>query len=221
LLWGQDLTAPAANLPGMRPYTDYLVTGGTASNQARRAQYLNLCADLLTDHLQTLASAWQQGGAYRGTFLSMDPDIALKNIFTGMATLAAAELAVERMDVALFNQDQEDEHSCFSDNTHRDIARNLQGIINVYQGQYGTINGPGIDDLVRQASPTTADDTDAAVSTAVSDVAAIAIPFDYAISGGPTSAEGQKVKTAVQQLQTLGAELIAGASALGIQVNAG
>ncbi|MGK4567385.1 imelysin family protein [Flavobacterium sp. 3HN19-14] len=35
LLWGQDLTDPAANLPGQRPYTDYLV-GGTASNQARR-----------------------------------------------------------------------------------------------------------------------------------------------------------------------------------------
>ncbi|MGK4567384.1 imelysin family protein [Flavobacterium sp. 3HN19-14] len=66
---------------------------------------------------------------------------ALTNIYTGIATLAAAELAVERMDVALGNANQEDEHSCFSDNTHRDIALNLQGVINVYQGKYGTIDG--------------------------------------------------------------------------------
>jgi putative iron-regulated protein len=33
LLWGQDLSASG---PGARPYTDYLTTGGTAANQARR-----------------------------------------------------------------------------------------------------------------------------------------------------------------------------------------
>ena len=33
LLWGQDLTAPSEKKPGQRPYTDYVVTGGTAKNQ--------------------------------------------------------------------------------------------------------------------------------------------------------------------------------------------
>ena len=34
------------------------------------------------------------------------------------------------------SQDQEDEHSCFSDNTHRDVVANARGIQNVWLGQY-------------------------------------------------------------------------------------
>ncbi len=219
LLWGQDLTAPADNKPGQRPYTDYLTTGGTASNQARRADYLKVCADLLTDHLQSLVDEWKVGGTYRNTFLALPENTALQNIYTGIATLAAAELAVERMDVALLNEDQEDEHSCFSDNTHRDIYLNLKGVINVYEGEYGNIDGPSLEDLVKQQNVVLATETDDAIDLAVSKVNAILTPFDLAISGGPTSTEGAKVKAAVIQLQTLGANLIAGAQSLGITVN--
>jgi len=55
LLWGQDLTAPSENKAGLRPYTDYVV-GGTAANALRRADYLKVCADLLTDHLDYLVN---------------------------------------------------------------------------------------------------------------------------------------------------------------------
>ena len=41
--------------------------------------------------------------------------------------MSRGELAGERMEVALNTQDQEDEHSCFSDNTHRDIVANALG----------------------------------------------------------------------------------------------
>ena len=218
LLWGQDLTAPSANLAGQRPYTDY-VSGGTASNQARRGLYLKVCADILTDNLDELVNEWKVGGAYRNTFLSLNEDVVLKNIYTGICTLSGAELSTERMDVALGNADQEDEHSCFSDNTHRDIRLNLQGCINVYNGTYGTISGPSLKDLVGQANSTTHNETAASEALCISKVNAILTPFDLAISGGLSSPEGTKVRAGVLQLKNYSANLISGASKIGITVN--
>jgi len=218
LLWGQDLTAPSAHLAGLRPFTDF-VDGGSNANQARRRQYLNVCAELLVEHLDYLVDQWKVGGAYRGTFLALPVNDAIKNIYTGIATLAQAELAEERMNVALGNADQEDEHSCFSDNTHRDIATNLQGIINVYQGKYGTIDGPSLEDLVKTANLDSYNDTNASVVASQTKTAAILTPFDHAISGGLESAEGAKVRVAVLELKNLGANLIAGASKIGVNVN--
>lgn len=220
LLWGQDLTAPSVNQAGQRPYTDYVVgAGGTATNQARRATYLRVCADLLTDHLDYLVEQWETGGEYRTLFLALPVDTAIKNIYLGITTLASAELAVERMDVALSNADQEDEHSCFSDNTHRDIYLNLKGIINVYKGEYGSISGASLEDLVKNADIDTYNDTDASLNSCLTKMAAIQTPFDLAISGGPLSTEGLKVKATVNQLQDFGSNLLAGATEIGITVN--
>jgi putative iron-regulated protein len=218
LLWGQDLTAPSENKAGLRAYTDYAV-GGTNSNQARRAAYLNACADLLTDNLEYLVNQWKVGGTYRTTFLALSDDVAIRNIYLGITTLVSAELPVERMDVALGNADQEDEHSCFSDNTHRDIALNLQGVINVYKGNYGTVDGASLEDLVKQSNTNTYNSTDVSLNTAVTKVNAILTPFDLAISGGLTSTEGAKVRAAVLQLKDFGSNLLAGASNIGITVN--
>nr|WP_322623678.1 imelysin family protein [uncultured Flavobacterium sp.] len=216
LLWGQDLTDPSVKLPGLREYTDYT----TAPNFARRKQYLDICADLLIDHLTYLVDLWKPGGSYRSTFLGLNEDTALTNIYLGIATLVTSELPVERMAVALDNHDQEDEHSCFSDNTHRDIALNLQGIINVYHGEYGNISGPSLADLVQKANSNFYTSTEAAITAANTKVAAMAIPFDYAISGGEGSAEGAKVKLAYESLRdNLGPNLIAGSVALGLRVN--
>lgn len=62
-------------------------------------------------------------------------------------------------------------------------------------------------------------DTDAAQNLALTKVSNILTPFDLAISGGLSSAEGQKVRTAVLQLQDYGANLLAGAAKIGILVN--
>ncbi|MCW2118965.1 imelysin family protein [Flavobacterium sp. 7A] len=219
LLWGQDLTPPSAKLPGQRPYTDYVLVGGTAMNQVRRATYLKVCADLLTDHLQYVANQWKPGGPYRTTFLALNEDVAIKNMYRGVTTLISAELPSERMEVALGNEDQEDEQSCFSDNTHRDIALNLQGAINVYQGKYSSIDGASLEDLVQQANSTTYTETQTQIGLATSSIAAIAIPFDYAISGGATSVEGAKVKVAVVAIKNLAKNILDGATKIGIYVN--
>ncbi|WP_310557003.1 imelysin family protein [Flavobacterium sp.] len=219
LLWGQDLTAPSANQAGQRPYTDYLTTGGTASNQARRALYLRVCADLLTDNLLYMVNQWKVGGAYRTIFLGLAENVALKNIYLGITTLISAELPVERMETALGNADQEDEHSCFSDNTHRDIILNLQGVVNVYQGKYGTIDGASLEDLVNQANVQAYTDTNASITLSLTKANALLNPFDLAISGGETSAEGAKVKSAALQFKNLGSNLLNGATKIGIIVN--
>ena len=64
----------------------------------------------------------------------------------------------------LASNSQEDEHSCFSDNTHRDIWLNAEGVSNSYYGKYagfdstldGTddntaraVNGYGLDQYVK------------------------------------------------------------------------
>ncbi|KGO85164.1 lipoprotein precursor [Flavobacterium rivuli WB 3.3-2 = DSM 21788] len=219
LLWGQDLTAPSENKPGQRVYTDYVDNGTTADNEGRRRDYLNICADLLIDNLNYLVQEWKPGGSYRTTFLALDKDVALVNIYLGIVTLSDSELPTERMTVALLNQSQEDEHSCFSDNTHRDIALNLQGIINVYEGKYGNIDGPSLQDLVKAANNDISTTTDTSIAGAKTKVSAILIPFDLAIDGGETSVEGAKVKVAAQQIRTMSQNFLAGAFALGLEVN--
>jgi putative iron-regulated protein len=218
LLWGQDLTAPAQKEAGLRPYTDF-VNDGTALNADRRRAYLNVVADLLTDHLSLMVDQWKEGGNYRKTFLALPAATALQNIYLGITTLAYSELAVERMDVALADMNQEDEHSCFSDNTHRDIFLNFKGIANVYQGKYGSISGPSLASLVTKSNKELGTATEAAITATQTAIEAIAIPFDYAISGGKDSAEGAKVKTAVNSLRNnLTPNLLAGAAAINIEV---
>ncbi|MCX6183133.1 MAG: hypothetical protein NT150_14555, partial [Bacteroidetes bacterium] len=160
LLWGQDLTAPSAKIPGQRPNTDF-VDGGTASNQSRRRQYLSICADLLVDHLEYVKNAWDPAVSnnYRTTFLALSANDAIKNMMTGIGALSKSELAGQRIFTAYDNQDQEDEHSCFSDNTHRDIRLNAEGIRNIYTGNYtradgiSVVSGESLHDLLKVINP--------------------------------------------------------------------
>jgi putative iron-regulated protein len=140
LLWGQDLDA---NGPGNRPYTDYVTDGtGTAQNQERRGQYLTTVSELLLENLQSLVDAWDpaDGGNYRAEFVGADADESLGKILSGMIILSGFETGQERLVAALEAQDQEEEHSCFSDNTHRDMVQDVRGVSNVWTGQYTRID---------------------------------------------------------------------------------
>ncbi|NRA61214.1 MAG: metalloproteinase, partial [Psychrobium sp.] len=61
-----------------------------------------------------------------------------------MGRLSYGELAGERIYIALSTNSQEDEHSCFSDNTHRDIYLNAKGVQNSFNATYTRINGEEI-----------------------------------------------------------------------------
>ena len=69
-----------------------------------------------------------------------------------MGTLSEGELAGERMQIAFSSNSQEDEHSCFSDNTHRDIFLNAKGVSNSFFGDYAgydsTLDG-NVDNVTR------------------------------------------------------------------------
>lgn len=159
---------------------------------------------------------WDASGAYKATFLGLDEDVALKNMLKSIAELASSELAVERMEVATDNQDQEDEHSCFSDNTHRDIRLNFAGIANVYRGSYGSVSGPSLEDLIAESDAALGAEITALLVTAESALDATADPFDFAITD---ATERPKVLTAINALKDFGDKLVEGAAALGITVN--
>lgn len=209
LLWGQDLTDPSENKPGQRPFTDY-VDGGTAENQDRRRQYLTLTGELLVEHLQVIVEAWK--GAFRTSFLQSDQDETLKTMINSISQFSKGELAGERMRTALNNQDQEDEHSCFSDNTHRDIRLNFQGIKNIYTGGYtssnSTVKGASLADLIEDADADLAGELNTLLTDAETKIAATGVPFDRAIARGPTTPEGEEVSEAIEALSDFADKLL-------------
>lgn len=212
LLWGQDLSADG---PGARPYTDY-VDAGTAENQERRRTYLKLVTQLLVDDLAWVTDQWKpDADNYRADFVA-GGKASIQKILLGMGSLSGAELSGERMTVALDNRDQEDEHSCFSDNTHNDLYANALGIQNVYLGTYGDNDGPGIEDLVRAKDAALADKLKSQIAASVAAIQAIPAPFDQAIMNDAGRA---LVTTAIQDLQTQTETTVEAATALGITIN--
>jgi putative iron-regulated protein len=157
LLWGQDLngTGPGA---GKRPYTDFVTGKGcTGGNCDRRAQYLAVATDLLVDDLAFMVAQWKAKGAARAALEASESD-ALTSIFTGLASLSYGEMAGERMKLGLLLNDPEEEHDCFSDNTHNSHYYDVIGIENVYLGRYKrtdgrVVSGASVSDLVKAKAP--------------------------------------------------------------------
>jgi len=152
LLWGQDLNGHGDGA-GDRPWTDYAAgedcTGG---NCDRRGDYLTAATDLLVSDLEWMAAQWVDGGEARETLLG-DEQAGLSAILTGMGSLSYGEQAGERMRLGLMLNDPEEEHDCFSDNTHNSHYYDGLGIQNVYLGEYvridgSVVSGPSMSDLV-------------------------------------------------------------------------
>ena len=152
LLWGQDLNGHASGA-GNRPWTDYASNGTcTGGNCDRRSAYLKAASDLLISNLEWMASQWIDGGDGRTALLGNE-DSGVVAILTGMGSLSYGEQAGERMRLGLMLNDPEEEHDCFSDNTHNSHYYDGLGIQNVYLGGYvrtdGTvISGASLSDLV-------------------------------------------------------------------------
>jgi putative iron-regulated protein len=219
LLWGQDLDDDG---PGARPYTDYLTDGsGTASNQARRGEYLKAAAELLVSDLTAVREAWapDTAGNYRAEFLAENPDEALRRLLTGMGTLSGGELTGERLSVAFDTKDQEDEHSCFADNTHVDHRNDEIGIENAYLGRHGSRRCGGIYDLVLAEDPTVAEETRDAFVAARTAIYGIPVPFDRAIQGVDSSPGRVAIAGAITKLNEQTDLIADSAAALGISIS--
>ncbi|MEH6727524.1 MAG: imelysin family protein, partial [Hyphomicrobiales bacterium] len=154
LLWGQDLNGTGAGA-GERPWTDFAQDGScTNGNCERRAAYLNAASDLLIADLDEMVGNWSDNGEARLNIVE-SPDAALSTILTGMGSLSYGELAGERMKLGLLLGDPEEEHDCFSDNTHNSHLYDAVGIQNVYTGSYTridgtTLSGPSISQIVAE-----------------------------------------------------------------------
>ena len=241
MLWGQDqdynnmiedTITNGAMVAGQRPLTDFT----TDKLAKRRLDYLNAVAVKMVDDLTVVSSAWEDKvsgdkGLYRAALLeqltgdqaskNIELSAALKQIFAGVGVFSKSELANERIAVAVLTPSEEDEHSCFSDNTHRDIALNYQGIKNVLLGEYkGKKVGPAfIDNLSteEQAAITTLmADIETRIAT-INTLATTTMHFDYQIR--PENEESvQNIVSLKNQLRRLGDQMVIVSKAYGISL---
>ena len=216
-LWGQDLSETG---PGDRSFEDFV--DGKAKNADRRRQYLTVVTGLLIDDLTTLVKAWAPDAKanYRAQFLKGGQE-SVRKMLVGLGSLSRGELAGERLEVALNSQDQEDEHSCFSDNTHRDAVTNAKGIQNVWLGEYkradgSVLRGASLRDLVAAKDAALADKTTQQIAASVAAAEAIQAPFDREIIGGKDAPGRQRIQKTIDSLTQQSKDLVAAANAVGI-----
>lgn len=156
LLWGQDLngTGPGA---GMRPASDFSTNNCSSGNCDRRVAYLKTVTDLLVADLEWMVAQWVPGGEAHTHFMNVSVEEGLTAMLTGMGSLSYGELAGERMQLGLLLHDPEEEHDCFSDNTHNSHYYDALGIRNIYLGEYmrtdgSMMSGPSLSGLAANAS---------------------------------------------------------------------
>lgn len=225
---------------GSRPITDFVAdttcTSGTGNITnagsgevcQRRHTYLEVAVDKMIADLEAVRDQWAPGvsGNYRDTFTGIttiaEGKTRLLEILTGMGTLSEGELAGERMQIALSANSQEDEHSCFSDNTHRDIWLDAEGVANSYNGTYAgydstlngvdnetgsAVDGYGLDEYLADIGKTDlAADVAAALSTTETNYIAVdakarddGMPFDVLIMD-PTGSDTASVRDTIVSL---------------------
>ncbi len=245
LLWGQDQdynsmlkdkVTHGAMVAGQRPLSDYT----TDKLAQRRKAYLKAATDKIVQDLELVRSAWVKNtssncdkdatGCYRGAFLNslkgsdaeknIKPETALKQVFGGMGMFIKSELANERIAVAVLTPSEEDEHSCFSDNTHRDIDANYKGFKNALMGTYkGKVYGKSA--FTNLDSQTKAKLTELMTSiekkiASIDMIAKTSRHFDYQIY--PSDPQAKVIKKLKNELRKLGDEMIGVAKQNGIEL---
>jgi putative iron-regulated protein len=204
LLWGQDLSESG---PGARPFTDYT----TAPNAERRSEYLRVVTNLLVVDLELVVAGWDDAvaGSYAQTFEALPANEGLTKAFTGIVMLSGLELSRERMGNAFHKGEQEEEHSCFSDNTTADLLGNARGIENVY------LRG-GVGEIVAAKDAAADAEVRKKLSEALAAIGAIPAPFDRAI----VDLDGRaKVQAAIDATNALTDALTKAATSVGVTVD--
>ncbi len=237
LLWGQDQDyssfikdsiTKGALTAGQRPLSDFT----TDKNAQRRMAYLKASAAKIVSDLEMVSSAWQKDvkgntGLYRAALLgnagdkNIAKDEALKQIFAGMGVFIKSELANERIAVAVLTPSEEDEHSCFSDNTHRDIVTNYKGFKNILMGTYESRDfGKAPFDALDDASKTRLLTLMKSIEDKIASINALAETsrhFDYQIK--PNDPQARVIVKLKNQMRKLGDEMVNVASAHGVNLS--
>jgi len=240
LLWGQDQdysnflkdsVTKGALTAGQRPLSDFT----TAKNADRRLAYLKAAASKVVNDLTTVKSAWVKdvngsNGLYQAALQgnlsdsnsskNIESREALKQIIAGMGVFMKSELANERIAVAVLTPSEEDEHSCFSDNTHRDILNNYLGFRNVLTSTYkGQKFGNSLLDTLDADSKTRVISLMKSIEEKINSVdnaAKTSEHFDYQIKS--TSSQSKVIVKLKNEMRKLGDEMVNVAKANGIDL---
>ena len=230
LLWGQDQDysnflkdgiTNGALTAGQRPLSDFV----SDKNAQRRLAYLKAASSKIIEDLQVVKSAWEKevngiNGLYQAalngklTGINKDKNIdsneALKQIIAGLGVFIKSELANERIAVAVLTPSEEDEHSCFSDNTHRDILNNYLGFRNILTATYkGKSYGTSLLDAVDTQTKTKILDLMASIETKINQIDKVAKTkehFDYQIKS--TSPQSKVIVKLKNEMRKLGDEMV-------------
>ena len=253
LLWGQDQdyengfvadeVTNGAQVAGQRPLEDFT----SDTHASRRLAYLKAAADKLVADLTIVKAAWNPDtancttgvGCYRAAFLgelsgddaekNIATDTALKQVMIGMGVFIKSEVANERVAVAVLTPSEEDEHSCFSDNTHRDIDLNYKGFKWVLKGEYDgeTYGEESLYSLSGSKAKSSIDTLVTSIESAVSDVNTLATQstggchFDYQIkpaANAPACSKTDEITAMKNDMRDLGDLMVPVASAFGISL---
>lgn len=192
LLWGQDFSTDG---PGTRSFEDFV--DGKTMNADRRRLYLSLVTELLVEHIQSVAVEWDPAGSnnYYNSFVN-SPD-SLAKVIESLRFFAGEELSIERMFVAYDMQDQEDEHSCFSDTTHHDLYYNFLGIKNALLETY---NGVSLVTLIANNDAALASQIEAQALAIDMALFQFPAPFDQAIF---IESSRETIKSIIDSMQVL------------------
>jgi putative iron-regulated protein len=241
LLWGQDQdysnflkdkVTKGAMTAGQRSLKDFT----TDKNASRRLAYLFASAEKLVADLELITSAWTKevsgtNGLYQAALKgeltgdnaskNIDSNEALKQIIAGLGVFVKSELANERIAVAVLTPSEEDEHSCFSDNTHRDIVNNYQGFKNIltasYKGQkYGTSLLDATNDETKARILALMKSIESKIDS-IDKVAKTKEHFDYQIR--PESPQSKVIVKLKNELRKLGDEMVNVAAANNISLS--
>ena len=215
LLWGQDFSVSG---PGQRSHTDFLA-GDLARD--RRRHYLRIVTELLVSDLAQVLKEWDLADpiSYGSRLSKLPSSEIIGPALHGAASLIAIELHGERFAVPLDSGTQEDEHSCFSDNTLADLRNNLAGITRMLRNSAtAQSTHDSLFALIAWKNPALATQLQAAMHQAERRLADVPEPFDQLILQASTSSDRQKAEAALSALQTLALKLKASAETLSVQI---
>lgn len=228
LLWGQDLngTGPGA---GKRPASDYSLKDCTGGHCDRRRTYLQVVTDLLVADLAEMTAAWDKKGQARLDLLAKPPAEGLATILTGLGSLSYGELAGERIKLGVLLHDPEEEHDCFSDNTHNSHYYDQVGMMAIWNASYKrsdgtTLAGPSIAALSKAKAPEVAARLDQAMATTLARMDVMKttadsgkMAYDQMLAAG--NEEGNKILLDVVDALVAQARAIEGVvAALGLEI---
>ncbi|MBU0923832.1 imelysin [bacterium] len=230
LLWGQDQdysnflkdgVTPGAMSAGARPLSDFT----SEKNAKRRLAYLQVASQKIVNDLELVASAWEKKvdgnkGLYQAALKgqlkgenaskNIDSSEALKQIIAGLGVFVKSELANERIAVAVLTPSEEDEHSCFSDNTHRDIENNYLGFKNILTATYnGKKYGKSLLDALDKETKTRIEKLMTSIEKKIANIDEVARTkehFDYQIR--ETSPQSKVIVKLKNELRKLGDEMV-------------